>query len=361
MAHIINTARTKHRSLVITLLDLKNAFGELHHNLIYEVLRYHHIPDPINKLIKSLYTNFQTSIKTDQFSTPFITVGRDVLQGDCLSPLLFNMSFNTFIQHIKSESYTQLGFWKFNKSGIPCNPIHWFQFADDAAVISSQERESQILLNRFSVWCQWANMIIRVDKCSTFGIKKHSSKSIQYQPKLFIRSAIYLYPVSKSANASATLVVILILTCQIKNTNRRYVTCSVILFLKLTNYLYTPKIKSYCTAKLLSKISWDLTITDISQTWACETLDCIATKYFRKWLELPISATLSNVFLPKNKFGLNVILPSTKFVQCQTVSRSALRSSINENIATWIMVCNKLQQEHSVRYLYNHKGCIKGI
>ena len=29
-------------------------------------------------------------------------------------------------------------------------------------------------------------MIIRVDKCSTFGIKKHLSKSVQYQPKLFI-------------------------------------------------------------------------------------------------------------------------------------------------------------------------------
>ena len=127
MAHIINSARMKQRSLVITLLDLKNAFGELHHNLIYEVLQYHHIPDPINELIRSLYTNFQTSIITDKFSTPFITVGRGVLQGDCLSPLLFNMSFNTFVQHIKSESFMQLGFWKFNKSGIPCNPIHWFQ------------------------------------------------------------------------------------------------------------------------------------------------------------------------------------------------------------------------------------------
>ncbi|CAB4027156.1 Alkaline phosphatase, partial [Paramuricea clavata] len=73
-------------------------------------------------------------------------------------------------------------------------------------------------------------------------------------------------------------------------------------------------------------------MTDISQTWVCETLDGIATKYIRKWLELPISATLSNVYLPYNKFGLNVILPSTKFIQCQTVSRSALKSSINENI-----------------------------
>ena len=96
------------------------------------------------------------------------------------------MSFNTFIQHIKSEKYRQLGFWKLSQIGIPCNPIHWFQFADDAAVISSQEKENQMLLNRFTIWCQWANMIIRVDKCSTFGIKKQLTKSIQYLPKLFV-------------------------------------------------------------------------------------------------------------------------------------------------------------------------------
>ena len=190
MAHIINTAHIKQRSVIITLLDLKNVFSELHHNLIYEVLQYHHLPREISDLIQSLYTNFQTSIITKQLSTPFIAIGRGVLQGYCLSPLLFNMSFNTFIQHIKSEKYCQLGFWKFNKSGIPCNPIHWFQFADDAAVISSQEKENQILLNRFSVWCQWANVIIRVDKCSSFGIKKHLSKSIQYQPKLFVNNQL---------------------------------------------------------------------------------------------------------------------------------------------------------------------------
>ena len=42
MANIINKARIKQRSLVITLLDLKNAFGEVHHNLIQSVLGYHH-------------------------------------------------------------------------------------------------------------------------------------------------------------------------------------------------------------------------------------------------------------------------------------------------------------------------------
>ena len=108
MADIINKARIRQRSVVITLLDLKNAFGEIHHNLIQSILDYHHIPEHIKFVIKRLYTDFQTSIITSEFRTPFISVGRGVLQGDCLSPLLFNMCFNTFIQHIKLKSTVSL-------------------------------------------------------------------------------------------------------------------------------------------------------------------------------------------------------------------------------------------------------------
>ena len=120
-------------------------------------------------MIKSLYTNFKTSIITSDLNTPFLQVGRGVLQRDCLSPLLFNLCFNTFVQHIKSEKYQKFGF-----SYKLLNPIHCFQFADEAAVITGQESENQHLLNRFAIWCQWADMIVRVDKCSTFGIKKAS-------------------------------------------------------------------------------------------------------------------------------------------------------------------------------------------
>jgi hypothetical protein len=52
--NIINQARIKQRSVVITLLDLKNAFGEVHHNLIQSVLDYHHIPKDVSEIIKSL-------------------------------------------------------------------------------------------------------------------------------------------------------------------------------------------------------------------------------------------------------------------------------------------------------------------
>ena len=110
MAYIINQARIRQRSLIITLLDLKNAFSEIHHNLVKSVLGYHHIPDHIQLIIKSLYTNFKTSVITSKFNTPFIQVSRGVLQGDCLSPLIFNLCFNSFIQDIKSEKYQQFSF-----------------------------------------------------------------------------------------------------------------------------------------------------------------------------------------------------------------------------------------------------------
>ena len=68
------------------------------------------------------------------------------------------------------------------------NPVHWCQFTDDAAVITTNENEHQLLLHCFTRWYQLENMIVRVDKCSTFGVKKFSTKSLQFTPNLLINN-----------------------------------------------------------------------------------------------------------------------------------------------------------------------------
>ena len=52
MGHIIDKACLKQRSSIVTLFDLNNAFGEVHHNLISAVYKYHHIPEQIDHLEK---------------------------------------------------------------------------------------------------------------------------------------------------------------------------------------------------------------------------------------------------------------------------------------------------------------------
>ena len=67
-----------------------SALKNIHHT-------YHHKPSEIKSLISSSYLDCKTCIITDKFQSPAIPVRRSVLQGDCLSPLLFNLCFNTFI------------------------------------------------------------------------------------------------------------------------------------------------------------------------------------------------------------------------------------------------------------------------
>ena len=73
------------------------------------------------------------------------------------SPLAFNLLINTFIQYIKHDNFQQLGY-KFLQH---LKPRHGYQFVDDAAVVTGLESENQILLNAFSRWRTWADMLIQ--------------------------------------------------------------------------------------------------------------------------------------------------------------------------------------------------------
>ena len=66
------------------------------------------------------------------------------------------------------------------------SPHHWFQFADDIAIVTALEEDNQRLLNLFTKWSSWADLEIRVDKCHSFGVKKYMSSAIQNQPNLTI-------------------------------------------------------------------------------------------------------------------------------------------------------------------------------
>ena len=82
LTNLMKDAKRNQRSIVITLLDLKNAFGEINHKLITAALQYHHVPSEISNLIENLYTNCQISIATGTQNTSLINVSKGLLQGD---------------------------------------------------------------------------------------------------------------------------------------------------------------------------------------------------------------------------------------------------------------------------------------
>ena len=88
LTHVIENAKRHQRSIVVTLLDLRNAFGEVSHQLIYKALEMHEIPSQTINLISHIYQCASVVVNVNNTSTNLIKVKRGVLQGDPCSPLL---------------------------------------------------------------------------------------------------------------------------------------------------------------------------------------------------------------------------------------------------------------------------------
>ena len=54
----------------------------------------------------------------------------------------------------------------------------------------SQHQLKKMLLNVFNKWCNWAGLIICIDKCSTFGIKKNGNLSTQFKQYLKVNNEV---------------------------------------------------------------------------------------------------------------------------------------------------------------------------
>ena len=79
LAYVIINARKNHHSLIVTLLDLRSAFWEVHHNLTDYVLENHHVPEDIREIVNNSYCCFKTSVLTDDFVADFVNIEKSVL------------------------------------------------------------------------------------------------------------------------------------------------------------------------------------------------------------------------------------------------------------------------------------------
>ena len=204
-------------------------------------------------------------------------------------------------------------------------PKNWFQFAADAAVVTGLESKNQVLLNAFSCWCNWSNMITRVDKCCTFGIRKIE------KPKLFVN--IEIIPAIKDNEDFIYLGRPFSFKTD-NNYHKLELVSNTKEFLeKISSLPLHPRNKLLLYNNyVLSKLACHLTIADLGLTSVKHNLDTLLVYFVRSWLEIPVQATTDIALLSKDKFGLNIITFSTKFLQSQTSIPKCLQNSKNHDI-----------------------------
>ena len=337
---LLKKQKRHNRDIYVVLLDLKNAFGEVHHSLLKFALNYHHIPQETITLILSQYSNFGISIqdKSANLATDYIRVGRGVLQGDTLSPLLFNLVFNTLMMTLKTPSLQQCGIlW-----GTNGQRTKWSQFADDAAIISETSHEAQTLIHLFQRWTNWADLIIRPDKCYTYGASKINGRYQQILPRLYVNntaippvaigdSMVYLGH-KFTFNEDNTVA---------KNEATEKMNALIATVEKLQ---ISPTLKLNALNLLMrAHLSSILRQYTLGVTWIVQHLDNIVTEKTRRWLQMPPCSTLHHLSLPYRQGGFGVTLPSQLYEQAQLSSRLSLFNSNDTNMRD---VFNQTQCPH---------------
>ena len=69
LSQLIREARAEKKDLVVTWIDIANAYGSMPHSLILTALRRTHVPEDVCKLVESYYSDVKIRFTTKEFTT----------------------------------------------------------------------------------------------------------------------------------------------------------------------------------------------------------------------------------------------------------------------------------------------------
>ena len=275
LATAVHEAHSHHKSIAVCWLDLSNAYGSVHHNLISFSLSQYKAPEQFISLVNNLYSDLSASINTKFWSTSGIPLNKGVFQGDPLSVVIFNCVMNTYIDAIKpclSSSY------HFSNSA---QSLGLLQYADDTCLVTDGPSSCQNLLNLTDLWLTWSGMIANISKCQCLAIRASSGKV--YNPNLSLSDAKIPFIGNQPVKFLGGTIQV---PSNPQNAFLKLQDKVQILLRKVDN---TPVIRKQ---KMLlyklgvcPRITWDLTINNFSLS-RVESLDPLVTKYLKSWLGL---------------------------------------------------------------------------
>lgn len=150
---IMQRRKKENKSTFVIFLDLKKAFDHVNHKLLFEKLENYNINPYIINFIKKLYKNSKACIRINSHFTEFFPMEKGVRQGCPLSPTLFNLFINDFLDDIKGIKIPGLN-----------EKIPGLQYADDTVIFVETEEEINETIGKIEKWCNNNKMFINVKK-----------------------------------------------------------------------------------------------------------------------------------------------------------------------------------------------------
>lgn len=304
---------TKHsRQIVISWIDLKNAFGSVSHNLIQFALRWYHIPEQLANIIFKYYEMLVATIEGCDWSTKSFAYEIGVFQGCVISPLLFNMVFNLLLDCLTHLS-TKNGY-TLKESKVS---VHDLAYADDLTIIAKRIGSAQHSLNLIDRFLTWTRtMAAKPKKCRSLAFKFWTNADDRagrkrllnyayapFDPKLSISGK----PIEFIGESSFKFLGWHVYHHLSENKQKESIQAD---FTKNMDLIDTSFVHGFMKLWLyqhyaVAYLAWPLMVYDLDVSFASD-LQTIANRYLKKWAGLYSRAIVTTLYRPRSEFGLQL-------------------------------------------------------
>ena len=290
LSQLIREAKAEKKNLVVTWLDIANAYGSIPHDVIKKALERAHVPERPRQLIESYYSNVKIRFTTKTFTTEWQKVERGIITGCTLSVILFALTMSWLVESNKKVTQGP-------KTSSGQRQANSRVFMDDITSSTETVPQTRYLLSSTDSNLKWAGLTARAKKCRSLVIVKGKVKRRLLKIGGEVITPIQEQPIKhlgKQYNDKLNE------TDQIE-----FVTKNVVTDLKRIDRCKLPgRYKAWIVQHMMMpRLMWPLSIYNVPLT-TVEWLQGKITSALKKWLKLPRSLSSACFYSKSSKLKL---------------------------------------------------------
>ena len=165
ISQLIREAKEKKGDLVVTWLDIANAYGSLPHGVIMTALQRANVPEEMCKLVESYYADVKIRFSTKNYTTEWQRVEKGIITGCTLSVILFTLAMTMLVASAKRETKgprTESGQQQENAR----------LFMDDITTATENLVQTKHLLDNLARKFEWGGLEVKPVKCRSLVLIK---------------------------------------------------------------------------------------------------------------------------------------------------------------------------------------------
>ena len=299
--------------MVVTWLDISNAYRSIPHKLIRKALESAHVSKDMIDLICNYYDNPKIRFATNNFTTEWQKLEKGIITGCTLSVVLFTLTMTWLVLYAKKET-------KGPKSTSGQQQENSRLFMDDLTTTTETLVQNSYLLQKLGTVFDWAGLDFKQEKCRALviikGVVERREVILNNKPITLLQDNPAKY-LGKSYNDSLT-----------EQDQIKQLEMALKQALKNIELCRLPgRYKSWMVQNmLLKRIMWPLSIYNVPYTKVEEMQRRITAK-LKKWLGLPKALTVDAIYSRSSKLQL----PFTSLVEEVKVTKARNFVSFQES------------------------------